>query len=241
VLEARHLWFAYSRTDPPVLKELSLEIKAGRIKGIVGSNASGKSTLLSVLAGVRKAQRGTLKRASGLVSAVLPQDPKALFTQDSTLAELLDNGQGGQHARSEVDYWVDRLGLSELMDRHPYDLSGGEQQKTALIKLLLIKPELLLLDEPTKGLDAFTKAELMGILRGLANDGHAIVIVSHDLDFVANVADDCSMLFNGALVGTGTTEQFFSGNIFYTTVIYRITRECLPGCVRLGDVYYRVS
>ncbi|MCL2632765.1 MAG: ATP-binding cassette domain-containing protein, partial [Coriobacteriia bacterium] len=228
LLQARHIWFAYARQAPPVLKELSLEIRAGRISGIVGSNASGKSTLLSVLAGVRKPQRGTLKRVASLVSAILPQDSKALFTQDNMLAELLDDGRGGKYERAEVDYWINRLGLDGLLDRHPYDLSGGEQQKVALAKLLLVKPQLLLLDEPTKGLDAFTKAELMGVLRDLAKDGHAIVIVSHDLDFVANVADDCSMLFNGSLVGNGTVHQFFAGNIFYTTVIYRLTRGYLP-------------
>ncbi|MCL2137425.1 MAG: ATP-binding cassette domain-containing protein, partial [Coriobacteriia bacterium] len=202
---------------------------------------SGKSTLLAILAGVRKPQRGTLKRAANLVSSALPQDPKALFTQDSMLAELLDDGRGGTNQRSEVDYWIDRLSLNGLENRHPYDLSGGEQQKLALSKLLLAKPQLLLLDEPTKGLDAFTKAELMGILRDLADDGHSIVIVSHDLDFVATVVDECSMLFNGSLVGSGPVHEFFSKNIFYTTVIYRITRESLPNCVRLGDVYNYVK
>ncbi|MDR2956568.1 MAG: ATP-binding cassette domain-containing protein [Coriobacteriales bacterium] len=241
LLSARHLWFAYARQSPLVLRELSLDLYAGRISGIVGSNASGKSTLMAILAGIRKPQRGKLKRAAGLVSAVLPQDPKALFTQNNLLDELSDDGRGGSYQREEVDYWVKRLALTGLEDRHPYDLSGGEQQKAALAKLLLVKPQLLLLDEPTKGLDAFTKAELLFILRDLANEGHAIVIVSHDLDFVANVSDECSMLFNGSLVGTGPVHDFFAGNLFYTTVIYRITRESLPGCIRLGDVYPYVS
>ena len=237
LLTARHLYFSYARLSPLVLNDLSLDIQAGHIYGIVGSNASGKSTLLSLLAGIRKPQRGRIRRAPGLVSASLPQDPKALFTQDSMLAELLDDGRGGSYQKSEVDYWIARLALSGLEERHPYDLSGGEQQKTALAKLLLARPQLLLLDEPTKGLDAFTKAELMAILGTLASEGHAIVIVSHDLDFVSNVADECSMLFNGSLVGSGSVHQFFTGNIFYTTVIYRMTRGVLPDCIRLGDVY----
>jgi energy-coupling factor transport system ATP-binding protein len=241
LLSARHVWFSYGRDLDPVLKELNLDLRSGKITGIVGSNASGKSTLMSLLAGVRKPQRGRLRRVAGLVSASLPQDPKALFTQDTMLADLIDNGRGGSHDRDEVDYWIDRLNLTGLEGRHPYDLSGGEQQKAALAKLLLAKPQLLLLDEPTKGLDAFTKAELLFILRDLADDGQAIVIVSHDLDFVAMVSDECSMLFNGSLVGTGSVHDFFAGNIFYTTVIYRITRETLPGCIRLGDVYPYVS
>lgn len=241
LLEARHIWFSYARQSPPVLKELSLTLAAGRIYGIVGSNASGKSTLMALLAGIRKPQRGTLRRRSGLVSAALPQDPKALFTQDTLLAELTDDGRGGAYPRPDVDYWMGRLALTGLEGRHPYDLSGGEQQKAALAKLLLARPELLLLDEPTKGLDAFTKAELLSILRDLAAEGHAIVIVSHDLEFVATAADECGMLFNGSLIGGGTVHQFFTGNIFYTTVYYRITRGTLPGCIRLADVYPYVS
>jgi energy-coupling factor transport system ATP-binding protein len=241
LLSARHVWFSYARQSPPVLKELSLDLKAGCIQGIVGSNASGKSTLMALLAGIRKPQRGTLRRKAGMVSAALPQDPKALFTQDTLLAELLDDSLGGSYERADVDYWVRRLALDGLEGRHPYDLSGGEQQKAALAKLLLAKPQMLLLDEPTKGLDAFTKAELLGILRTLADEGHSIVIVSHDLEFVATAADECGMLFNGSLVGGGTVHQFFTGNIFYTTVYYRITRGTLPDCIRLGDVYPYVS
>ncbi|MCL2339913.1 MAG: ATP-binding cassette domain-containing protein [Actinomycetia bacterium] len=237
VLAARHVWFSYERNADPVLKELSLELYRGHIQGIVGTNGSGKSTLLALLAGIRKPQRGSLRRSPGLVSAALPQDAKALFIQDSVREELLDNGRGSEYPAAEVDYWLQRLGLVDLQGRHPYDLSGGEQQKLALAKLLLVQPELLLLDEPTKGLDAFTKAELLQILQSLAADGRTIVIVSHDLDFVATAADECSMLFNGSLVGNGSVHQFFAGNLFFTTVIYRITRGTLPNCIRLGDVY----
>ena len=193
-------------------------------------------SLLSVLAGVHRPQRGKVTLQESLRLATLPQDPKALFCHDTLLQDLMENSKRFDYHRLEVEALMESFGLAAYAHRHPYDLSAGEQQKAALAKLLLLKPDILLLDEPTKGLDAFAKQELHGFLDTQTERGSTIVLVSHDLDFVAECADTCSLLFNGELVGTAPTHGFFAGNLFYTIAIERITQGILPGCVTLKDV-----
>ena len=230
VLEAKHVWFRYSKEGPYILKDLSLDITSGSILGIVGANASGKSTLLSLLSGTHKPQHGKFRQASGVRLALLPQDPTALFINDSVQDELMDHMQTFDYGEVEVLEMLERMGLTDKANRHPFDLSGGEQQKLALAKLLLTNPDVLLLDEPTKGLDSLVLDSLSDILKKVSADGRTVVIVSHDLEFVAATADECLMLFDGAPVGRGSVKEFFTGNMFYTTVLQRITQGILEDC-----------
>jgi len=230
VLEARHVWYRYSKEGPYILKDLSLQVSSGSILGIVGANASGKSTLLSLLFGAFKPQHGKIRQAEDAHLALLPQDPTALFINDSVHDELMEHRRDFGYTELEVQGMLERMGLLDKAGRHPFDLSGGEQQKLALAKLLLTGPDVLLLDEPTKGLDSLALADLCGILKGISAEGKTVVIVSHDLEFVAAAADECLMLFDGASVGRGPVKDFFTGNILYTTALQRITQGILEDC-----------
>lgn len=211
----RGLHYRFERKSPWVLRGIDLDIVQGSIHAIVGGNGCGKTTLLRCIAGVLKPQRGSMKNRLAGSQALLPQDPKALLVCDSVMEELMEwSGRCGyDHAQAmEAAHW---FGLDELFDSHPYDLSGGQQQKLALAKLLLAKPRLLLLDEPTKGLDPYSSAGLSRTIRDLADQGTTIVLVTHDLDFAFVVADQVSMLFDGEVTCSEPTEEFLANNLVY--------------------------
>ena len=126
--------------------------------------------------------------------------------------------------------------LEGLLERHPYDLSGGEQQRLALAKVLLLRPKILLMDEPTKGMDAEYKEELGEILKKLQQHGITIFMISHDVEFVAEYADRVGLFFEGNIVTNKETREFFAGNSFYTTAANRMARQFFPGAVTGRDV-----
>jgi energy-coupling factor transport system ATP-binding protein len=235
----RDLTFRYAKREPFILKRLSAGFEAGRAHGIVGGNGSGKSTLLAFIAGALKPQLGCARIASGLTLAALPQNVKASFVHDTLGEDLREQVPGitPQAARKMAA----RLGLEHLLARHPYDLSGGEAQKAALAKLLLLNPDILLLDEPTKGLDALAKWELGVALDALTKEGCTLIMVTHDLSFVAAHTDTCSLLADGDLIATGQTRDFFTGNTFYTTPISRMTQGLLDGCITVDDAITQLS
>lgn len=215
VVTAHDLHVRYRREDPWVLRGVDLAVRRGTIHLIVGGNGCGKSTLLAALAGVRTPQRGSIDNALAGRQALLPQDPKALFVCDTVAEELAEwRGRCGYTAAEERAL-VARLGLTGLEGASPLDLSGGQQQKLALAKLLLTKPELLFLDEPTKGLDPASAAECAEMLHELADAGCTIVGVTHDLDFACAVADEVSMLFDGEIACTEPARAFFAHNLIY--------------------------
>ena len=214
-ISVRGLHYRFERKLSWVLRGIDLDIVQGSIHAIVGGNGCGKTTLLRCIAGVLKPQRGSMKNRLAGSQALLPQDPKALLVCDSVMEELMEwSGRCGyDHAQAmEAAHW---FGLDELFDSHPYDLSGGQQQKLALAKLLLAKPRLLLLDEPTKGLDPYSSAGLSRIIRDLADQGTTIVLVTHDLDFAFVVADQISMLFDGEVACSEPAEEFLANNLVY--------------------------
>lgn len=238
ILEARHVWYRYGKENRYVLKDLSLDVKQGRILGIVGGNASGKSTLLAVLSGIYKPHYGKVLRSTACRFSLLPQDQSALFLRDSVLEDLMDHARDFDYGEAEVENLLVRMGLADKRERHPLDLSGGEQQKLAMAKLLLIDSDVLLLDEPTKGLDSLALIDLRRILKEESARGKTIVMVSHDLEFVAATSDECVMIFDGAEVGRAATREFFIGNMFYTTALQRITQGILADSPPvLGDWY----
>ncbi|MCL2047109.1 MAG: ATP-binding cassette domain-containing protein [Defluviitaleaceae bacterium] len=243
-LSVTDLWFRYEKNAPDVIKGLSLKGYYGEILAIVGGNATGKTTALSLIAGSNKPYRGKIKADTQIYA--LPQNPKAIFTEKSVGEELHATLSfmeiTGEEKRRHLANVVNICGLESLLDRHPYDLSGGEQQQTALAKLLLLRPRILLLDEPTKGLDAEYKRTLGKILRGLTAElsgaSTAIILVSHDIEFCAEYADRCALFFDGGIVTENTAQRFFCGNNFYTTSANRMARHVLGNAVTVGDVVW---
>ena len=250
LIELKNIHFRYGKDLPDALRGLSAKIYGGEIYAFVGGNGAGKTTALSVISGINVPQRGSvliegqkpseIHNLYGGVIGVMPQSPQSLFVKKTVRADLYEMLSDRRMEKSEQDSAVaEVIGLCELgdlLDRHPYDLSGGEQQRAALAKLLLLRPKILLLDEPTKGLDAHFKHKLADILTALKNGGAAVVIVSHDIEFCAQFADRCAMLFDGAIVSEGAPREFFAGKSFYTTAANRMARHILPEAVLADDI-----
>jgi energy-coupling factor transport system ATP-binding protein len=234
VMSARELWFRYDRDLPDVVRGLSLELRRGEFFALLGGNGTGKTTALKLLAGLRGLGRGEL-RTTGSVG-MLPQDPRTLFVRPTVYEDLMEALPKAERTDGRIAEAVSLCRLTDLLGRHPYDLSGGEQQRAALAKVLLQKPDILLLDEPTKGLDAEFRQSLGRILRTLRDSGTAILMVSHDIEFCARYADRCALFFDGSIVNEAPPRAFFSGNSFYTTAANRISRGLLPGAVTPEDV-----
>lgn len=247
VIQVQDAWFRYEREQPDIIRDLSLIAYPGELLAVLGGNGAGKSTALTLLAGLRKPWRGSVKvlgqkpqdLAAGTVG-LLPQDPQVLFLRSSLredLAEMLeDRALAPEEQQRRLSDAVSLCGLTELLDRHPYDLSGGEQQRAALAKLLLLDPQVLLLDEPTRGLDACFKEQLAEILRRLCGRGVAVVLVSHDVEFCARYAQRCALFFDGGLVSVSTPRRFFGSNAFYTTAARRMADTVLPRAVLAEDL-----
>ena len=235
---ARDLWFKYEKDLPDVVKGLSLTVRRGEFLALLGGNGTGKTTSLKLLSGLLQPCRGELETVGRL--GVLPQNPQALFVKKTVREDLFELLKGRSLSRAAQEEQVARAvtlcRLEELLDRHPYDLSGGEQQRAALAKILLLEPDVLLLDEPTKGLDAGFKQALAEILQRLLRRGVAVLMVSHDIEFCARYAHRCALFFDGTIVTEGPPRAFFSGNSFYTTAANRMARARLPGAVTAEEV-----
>ena len=240
----KELWFRYEKDTPDILRGVSAEVPAGSLYAILGGNGAGKSTTLKAISGVCRPYRGKVTlfgkpvekyKSSELFHgclAMLPQDPKSLFVKKTVREDLAEMTKDKQ----EIDRIAALCQVTELLDSHPYDLSGGEQQRAALAKVLLTKPRLLLLDEPTKGIDSFFKETFAGILSDLKKQGITIVMVSHDVEFCARYADVVSMFFDGQVLTTDTPRRFFGANSFYTTAAHRMSRHVFEGAVTAEDV-----
>lgn len=213
-VSARGAWFRYGRDDDWVLRGLDLEVRQGEVHALVGGNGCGKSTLLALIAGTRRAQRGEVRSAIS-AKAMLPQDPKALFAEERVDEELMEWAHIGGYDADEVQAMMGELGLADRAGLHPYDLSGGQRQMLALGKLLLVHPRLLLLDEPTKGLDRAAREHVAGMIEAARRDGVTVIVSTHDLAFVRRVADRVSLMFDGELACTEPVGEFFRNNLFY--------------------------
>lgn len=213
-VSARGAWFRYGRDDDWVLRGLDLEVRQGEVHTLVGGNGCGKSTLLALIAGTRRAQRGEVRSAIS-AKAMLPQDPKALFAEERVDEELMEWAHIGGYGADEVQAMMGELGLADRARLHPYDLSGGQRQMLALGKLLLVHPRLLLLDEPTKGLDRAAREQVAGMIESARREGVTVVVSTHDLTFVRRVADRVSLMFDGELACTEPVGEFFRNNLFY--------------------------
>lgn len=231
-------WFRYERELPDVVKGVHLTVRAGELFSILGGNGTGKTTTLKLLSGLKMPYRGEVKTDGNI--GFLPQNPQTLFVKKTVYEDLKDAltdlKLSAEVKKKKIDGIIKLCRLHGFEDRHPYDLSGGEQQRAALAKLLLRKPDILLLDEPTKGIDTQFKQEFAAILKSLTKAGVCIVMVSHDIEFCAQYADRCALFFDGNIVNDDIPDKFFSGNNFYTTSANRIAREILPDAVTTEEV-----
>ena len=250
-LSMKELWFRYERNSPDIMRGVSAEVPTGSLYAIVGGNGAGKSTTLKAICGINRPYRGKIKifgkpvekyRSAELFShclSMLPQDPKSLFVK-KTVREDLEEMNADKDRVAQI---AELCQITSLLDSHPYDLSGGEQQRSALAKVLLTEPRLLLLDEPTKGIDSFFKETFAGILAELKAKGLTIVMVSHDVEFCARYADMVSMFFDGQILTTDSPRRFFGGNSFYTTAANRMSRHVFSQAVTAENVIelYRLN
>ncbi len=248
-LKVKEIWFRYEKDLPDVLRGVSFEAPKGALFAIVGGNGTGKSTLLKAICGVCPPYRGKIELGGKKIRdfkrgelfrnnlSMLPQDPQSLFVKKSVREDLREMLPLGDHdADAKIAAIAEKCEIAHLLDRHPYDLSGGEQQRAALAKVLLTNPKIMLLDEPTKGIDAFFKEKLARVLKKLIADGMAVIMVSHDVEFCARYADYVSMFFDGQILTTNTPRRFFARNSFYTTAANRMSRHVFPDAVTAEDV-----
>lgn len=242
IIEIKDVFFRYDRMEHDVLHGLNLSVYEGEILAINGSNGCGKSTLLSLIAGAGIPYRGRIRIEKGKKVGLLPQDPKLLFTASTVRGELgIEKNSNGAVAQDKTGqssrYRIAELcGLTKLLERHPYDLSGGEQQRLGLARVLIGMPDVILMDEPTKGMDAEFKQTFAEILRKLQMQGCTIVIVSHDIEFCAQTADQVCLIFDGETAVVNGVTEYFTGNEFYTTAAARIARGIVDHAVTVEDV-----
>lgn len=253
------VWFRYEKDSPDIICGMSMQVEKGEFYALMGGNGTGKSTALSLLGRVRRPYRGKILLNGKDIRkysdtelyrgylGILPQNPQSMFVK-KTVEEDLYAVIGGRKEKQSAEYPIDMkkseaiggivslMHLEGLLDRHPYDLSGGEQQRLALAKILLLRPRLLLMDEPTKGMDAEYKKEMGQILKKLQSHGITIFMVSHDVEFVVEYAGRVGLFFEGNVVTDKPAGEFFTGNYFYTTAANRMARHYFPDAVTGKDV-----
>ena len=237
-LECKNIWQRYEKDSPDILKGCDLAVRKGECYGLLGSNGGGKSTLLRVICGLCKPYMGAVslfgKKQKAYKNgslfremlAFLPQEPVTMFVKESVREDLLQSAD-----ENAVKKIAERMGIEHLLDRHPWDLSGGEIQKCAFTKILLADPKMIVLDECTKGMDSFAKKALGDVLASLKAEGRTILLVTHDLEFAAENCERCGLLFDGKVAAEDNAVRFFSHNRFYTTAAARLTRGFFSGAV----------
>ena len=246
-IQVKDVWFRYEKELPDVVRDLNLKVQKGELYCLLGGNGTGKSTTLRLLGRIKKPYRGKLflngkelgtyreSELYGKLLGILPQNPQSLFVKDTVEKDLREMSGDTERLRDVIE----KTEIRHLLGSHPYDLSGGEQQRAALAKVLLLDPEIILLDEPTKGLDGFYKKKLAQILKGLTAEGKTILMVSHDIEFCAEYGDTCVLFFHGSVVTSAPAQEFFAGNSFYTTAANRMARKWYPDAVTAKDVIER--
>ena len=251
-VKAEEIWFRYERNGADIVKGLSLQVKKGELYCILGGNGSGKSTTLKLLAAMHHPYRGKIEIAGKNINkykgnslfdgvlALLPQDPQCLFVSDTVLGDLRELLSPMKLSKEEQEQRLEKViqetEIRHLLPFHPYDLSCGEQQRVALAKILLLEPAIVMLDEPTKGLDGFYKKKLAAVFQKMRENGRTILMVSHDVEFCAAYADTCGMFFDGKTIAQQKAKEFFTGNNFYTSAVNKMARHRFPDAVTLEDL-----
>lgn len=252
IITLKDVFFRYEKGGNDILSGTNLSIKKGEHFCILGGNGSGKTTTLKILAGLLKPYRGkviidnnkmtkkTIADFNRLGVAMLPQNPESVFLKSRVIDDYTElckiKGIEKSAYEDKINSVAEKLGIKDLLENHPYDLSGGEIQKCALGKVLISEPKILLLDEPTKGVDAYSKLSLSKILQEIKSDGVTIITVTHDVEFASIVADRCGLFFDGEVLSSLVPQEFFSKNNFYTTASSRISRDKFANAVTVDDV-----
>lgn len=252
VIEVKDLYFKYQRNAEPILRNISFKVYKGEIYTILGGNGTGKTTTLGIISKQLKLQRGKviinnkdLKKYNNKSLykenlAMLPQNPQSLFVHETLRSDLEEvlilRNIDKEKIKEDIDKVSKLLNIVDLLENHPYDLSGGELQRAGLAKIMLLNPSIILLDEPTKGLDAHHKEDIANVLIKLKERGLTLVIVSHDIEFSARYSDRCAMFFDGTVVSESSPRKFFNGNNFYTTVANRISRGIFEDAILYEDI-----
>ena len=250
VIEIKDAWFRYEKELPDVVKGFNLSVNKGELFCLVGGNGTGKTTILSIVSGLNTPYRGDvlikgesiakIKNLYDGLLGVLPQNPQSVFVKKTVYLDLMEILSDKKLTKEEKKQRVENISvlcrIENLLKSHPYDLSGGEQQRAALAKILLTEPEILILDEPTKGMDAHFKEEFADVLLNLKANGVTILMVSHDIEFCAEYSDRCALVFDGSITSSDTPRQFFKGKNFYTTSANRMARTRLPDAVLAEDI-----
>lgn len=245
-IQLNNCWFRYEKNGKDILAGVTTTFKKGEIFSLVGGNGSGKTTLLKAIAGIYNCYHGKitilnhpLKKMRKTI-AYLPQEPQMLFIKDTIKEDYqtcLQNQNISEFQQQErIEEITALLGIQDSLSKHPLDLSGGECQRAALGKLLLTDPEILLLDEPTKGIDNYGKKQIIQLLKKLSIQGKTIICVTHDLHFAAELSDRCGLFFENQILTVADPSNFFSSHAFYTTAASRITREYFPDLVTIDQV-----
>lgn len=245
-IQLKNGWFRYDKHAEDSLAGVFLNVYKGELLAVVGGNGSGKTTLLKILARIHTCYAGKLlffgksSKKSSTKIAYLPQNPNLLFIKDTVMEDYQEALNMTNHPpevlAQKIAEVTARLDLSELLHQHPLDLSAGQLQRVALGKLLLQDPAILLLDEPTKGIDRFTIQQMTNELRCLVAEGKTILCVTHDLDFAAEASDRCCLFFNHQLFPVEASSVFFSQNQFYTTEASRIAKDWYPEVVTVTEL-----
>ena len=257
IITLKDVFFRYEKGGNDILSGTNLSIKKGEHFCILGGNGSGKTTTLKILAGLLKPYRGkviidnnkmtkkTTADFNRLGVAMLPQNPESVFLKSRVIDDYTElckiKGIEKSDYEDKINLVAEKLGIKDLLENHPYDLSGGEIQKCALGKVLISEPKILLLDEPTKGVDAYSKLSLSKILQEIKSDGVTIITVTHDVEFASIVADRCGLFFDGEVLSSLVPQEFFSKNNFYTTASSRISRDKFANAVTGYDVVYLIK
>lgn len=251
-MRMKDICFQYEKEEPDVLDHVALTLYEGEVVSLLGGNGAGKTTLLSVISGTNRPYYGKIEvfgkrlqkyRGKELYIrklASLPQNPQTVFLKMTVredyeeLAKVL--GCKKSELEDKIQAVAQQLEITHLLDRHPYDLSGGEQQRAAIGKVLLLEPRLLLLDEPTKGIDAWSKRQLGNLLKDLRGQGITLLMVTHDVEFAAEVSDRCGLFFDHEITSVDTPEEFFCNNNYYTTAANRISRQQYENAITCEEV-----
>ncbi|RXS73922.1 ABC transporter ATP-binding protein [Blautia faecicola] len=251
-MRMKDICFRYEKEEPDVLDHVALTLYEGEVVSLLGGNGAGKTTLLSVISGTNRPYYGKIEvfgkrlqkyRGKELYIrklASLPQNPQTVFLKMTVredyeeLAKVL--GCKKSELKDKIQAVAQQLEITHLLERHPYDLSGGEQQRAAIGKVLLLEPRLLLLDEPTKGIDAWSKRQLGNLLKDLRGQGITVLMVTHDVEFAAEVSDRCGLFFDHEITSVDTPEEFFCNNNYYTTAANRISRQQYENAITCEEV-----
>lgn len=237
-VELKDVCFCYDKNGKNILKNLSISVPEKTFFSILGGNGAGKTTLLKIISSTLLPYSGRMKifgekpKKSNIKISSLPQEVQSLFTAKSVLLDLKEI----QKDEDKIKEIAELTKITSLLEKHPFDLSGGEQQRAALAKVLLCEPQILLLDEPTKGMDAEFKIDFAKIINELKQKNCTVIMISHDIEFCAKYADLCAMLFDGSISACAPANEFFSNNRFYTTAARRISRGIINGAVTDDDI-----